>query len=135
MYADGISDLISIINVGLINRELFVMVRFTKMGLNILHILYIKGCILNYVVKGNKIVVFLKYYKGKSVLKELKRVSRVGRPIYWSIRRMSLITYRYSFSGFYIVSTVLGLIPSDDLLLGGAYEKFIMGKVLLKVSF
>jgi ribosomal protein S8 len=77
-----------------------------------------------------KVLVFLKYYQNKPIFFDISLVSTPGKRVFFSLGELSLVFNANSFAGFFIISTPIGLVTSNDCLLGG----HLSGEVLLKIS-
>lgn len=133
MTLDWLSNMIAIINVGVINRDQYVRVSRSMLNLKVLDVLYSQGVINYFFVQEEFVVVGLKYYKNKCVLERLERVSKPSRKIYLSARNLDRFYRRNSFNGFYVLSTCCGLISSNQTILMSE-ESGLSGLVLLKVK-
>jgi len=125
-----LADLVSRLNVAASKRLENVKVKQTDLTLRVLFLLYSNGVIRGFSVRSDFVLVFLKYFLGDSLFKNITIISRPGCRVFWNLRKLSLIYSFRSFSGFYIISSPKGLITSNDSLLGLR----LSGEVLLKVS-
>ena len=132
MYNDTLTDMVSRINVALLERDQNVSVPKSKLNILVLNQLYIKGCIGAFHINPMKVKVYLKYWNNKPVLQKLKCMSTPGRQFNWRFPYLRTELYKTNYMCFYILSTTMGVLCSDDLLLMG-YEKRIGGRILLKV--
>ena len=124
-----LGDLVCRLNVAARAHLKTIDVLNSKQGFSVLDILYKQGLIRGFVIKNDKIRVFLKYYENLPVCK-LVLVSKPSYRIYSSLPKLSLHYNNVTaFSGFYIISTNKGLLTSTDCLL----NKAICGEVILKV--
>lgn len=121
--------LVSRINFGTIRKLRFIKVKLNKTILEILKILYKYGVIRTFIVRGDKILIYNKYYLSKSAVK-LSLVSKPGNRIYLPLSQLAIKYNDNNFSGFYIISTQKGLCTSDYCLLHG----HISGEILIKVE-
>ena len=122
---DSISDLITRIrNAGMANKKT-VDSPMSSARENVLKVLLDEGYIRGYTVldcdeTGHKMLrVELKYYEGKPVIYEIKRVSKPGRRVYSSIKDLSLVKNGL---GINIISTDRGVmsdVEARKLSLGG----------------
>ena len=123
---DLVSDVFSIIRNAIAVKREFALVPFSQLVLKIIELLHGEGYIENFKVieLGNfkKIKVYLKYEGKKSVITELKKVSKPGRKIYFKSKDIRPILEGY---GVAMVSTSQGLL-TDRL----AREKKIGGEII-----
>jgi ribosomal protein S8 len=76
-----VSDLIAKLNLGAIRRLRFIKVNLNDMSLKILEVLYKQGAIRAFLVKGDKILVYYKYYLSRIAIK-ISIISKPGNRIY-----------------------------------------------------
>jgi len=101
------------INVSLVNKQL-ISIYYPKnknLCFKMLKLLYNEGYILSYLynINTNKILVYLNYYKGKSMIGGISSFNKSSFPVY--IKYTDLITiFKYGTSVL-ILSTVKGFIP------------------------
>jgi small subunit ribosomal protein S8 len=121
--------MISNIKVGYIGKQLQVSAGNNKVCVDILGILYRLGYIRGFTVIDRKsITIFLKYNKGKSVIRNINVVSTPGRRFYLQYRKL-LNSFPKSDTGSYIISTSRGIISSSEAMMFR-----IGGEVLVKVN-
>jgi small subunit ribosomal protein S8 len=86
---------------------------------------YIKG--FREIVKDDRafLRVTLKYYEGKSVIKELARVSKPSRRVYSRFKKISSV---FNGFGIYVLSTSKGIMSDAE-----AKENNVGGEILCKV--
>lgn len=128
MYQVG--DLALRLNVAAHRHLKSVRVVHSSLTLRLLYVLYANGVIRGFTIKKKFVLVFLKYYLGKSVFSSITLISKPGCRIYWSLRKLSLVYNFSNFTGFYIISSPRGFITSTEALLGVHSS----GEVLLKVT-
>lgn len=90
-YNDGISDLLTRIRNGYLVGLLYVKVRKSKINSSILNVLKDEGYIVDFKEdseKDNHINVLLRYKNGKPAINDLKRISKPGKRVYSSIKKM-----------------------------------------------
>jgi small subunit ribosomal protein S8 len=107
---DSISRIINAQQSNLLITKLF----FSKKVINILKVLWSEGFIWGFSISKDKktIKVFLRYYKGRPVIKKIKQISKPGRWVYVS----SDFLLKYSFgTGFFIISSSIGVHSSFSL--------------------
>lgn len=130
-----LSDIIVRLNVGSKCHFKFVTVLYSRFALAILRVLHGNGLIRGYFVENDSdesevIRVFLKYSSAVPAFFKITVVSTPGCRQYCTKKGLKLKFDHNHISGFYIMSTVKGLISSrDSLLLHG-----LGGEVLLQVS-
>lgn len=123
-----LSSLVAQLNLGSLRRLRFISISYTKLTIDIIKLLYKEGVIRLYILKGTKILVYFKYFKGCHLFK-FKVVSKPSKRIYWSLNKLSLNYSKENFSGFLVISTPNSIITSNDCLL----YKHTSGEVLFKV--
>jgi len=107
---DSISRIINAQQSNLLITSLF----FSKKVINILKVLRSEGFIWGFSISKDKktIKVFLRYYKGRPVIKKMKQISKPGRWVFVS----SDFLLKYSFgTGFFIISSSIGVHSSFHL--------------------
>jgi ribosomal protein S8 len=89
----------------------------SKLTISFLDVLFREGLIRNYKPLGtNKIEVFLKYYKGLSVIKNIRPASSGGRSVYYSIEDICYWKNSYSpMNSFLILNTSKQVFSSNEL--------------------
>jgi len=123
-----ISNAISIIKVGVINKKIEVNIQNTKAIVGILKILNELGYIRGFAIKNKKtIIVFLKYIKKNSVIRDISVVSTPGRRVF--MRKKEILSNIKKKNSFYILSTNKGLLTDEISSLFN-----IGGEVIIKVS-
>ena len=101
-----------------------ISIPFSNFRSKILDVLKKEGYIINFIVdkdKDNKksILVDLKYYEGRPVIREIKRVSKPGRRVYSSATSIPRV---HSGLGLAILSTSKGVMSDSEAIknnLGG----------------
>jgi small subunit ribosomal protein S8 len=92
MSIDTMADFLTIIRNGIMISAPSIQAPFSRMKHHVALLLKEEGFIYDAVVQGEgtdkKIVVYLKYKNGESVIHEIKRVSVPGRRIYKSITNL-----------------------------------------------
>ena len=78
------------------DRRLFsIMINYNKLVIKILYILWSLGFINGFSFvnfTGNKIVIYLKYFKGRSVLRGIYPVSKPGKRVYIGYKSLLKLT-------------------------------------------
>lgn len=106
IITDTLSNLFSTIKNGFLSKKTKIIQQNSKQSINVLNILVNEGFIKSYKINSkNQIEVYLKYKNNKSVINEIKRVSRPGKRFY--IKNKDLYIKK---QGFYIISTSLGIL-------------------------
>ncbi len=88
MCTSTLASFVSRVKIAYAHNDLSVIVRYSKLLVNILDILIREGCIIGYNVGysssfcGLNITVFLKYYNNKSVIRKIKVISTPGLRVY-----------------------------------------------------
>lgn len=123
LNTDPIADMLSRIRNASMRRKPFVDVPYSSMKVRVIKILQQEGYILRYaIVDGNPapvIKVLLKYKEGKSVITEIKRVSKPGRRAYADKKSIPSVIGGL---GITIISTSKGVITgkkAKELGIGG----------------
>jgi len=110
MYTDTIADMLTRVRNAVMAKHEKVEVPSSKIKKELVNILKEEGYIKNYkVVESNgreKIIVYLKYINGESVVKGLERVSKPSRRVYAGKDEIPEILGGY---GIAIVSTSKGI--------------------------
>ncbi len=128
---DSISDLITRIRNGQMARKKTVDSPMSRARENLLKVLLSEGYIRGYEIvdvegAGHKILrVELKYFEGKPVICEIKRVSKPGRRVYSSVKDLPLVRNGL---GINILSTNKGVMSDVD-----ARKQSIGGEILCSV--
>ncbi len=106
IITDTLSNLFSKIKNGFLSKKTKIIQQNSKQTINILNILINEGFIKSYKINSkNQIEIFLKYKNNKSVISDIKRLSKPGKRLY--IKNKDLYIKK---KGFYIISTSLGLL-------------------------
>lgn len=107
----------SIIKNGLNKKFSSVFIHNSILTLSFLDVLFREGLISHYSLLSNgDIEVFLKYYKGVSVINNIKPISTSGRSIYYSLKDISRWKNSYSSSSsFLILNTSKKVFSSNEL--------------------
>ena len=108
---------LSILKNGLNKKFSSVFIHKSNLTLSFLNVLYKEGVIRSYnILSENQIEVFLKYYKGVSILKNINLISTSSRFIYYSIEDISYWKNKYSPSNsFLILNTSQKVFSSNEL--------------------
>lgn len=130
MLTDPIADMFARIKNAINRKQEIVKIPGSKIKKNILELLKREGYIEAYSIEpmneySYNFIVKLKYYKGKPVINDLKRVSKPGRRIYRSYNEIPLVL---SGLGLTIVSTSKGIISHREAIknkLGGEVIGFV----------
>ena len=127
---DPIGDMFTRIRNGQMRLLNTIDVPASNFRLKILEVLKSEGYILNYFIEkkdNNKknLKVDLKYYEGSPVIKEIKRVSKPGRRVYSSAKRIPKIQNGL---GLAILSTPKGVMSDNE-----ARKNNLGGEIICKV--
>jgi len=125
-----VADAIAQLNLGCKRRLRFIYLSYTTQVMQIVLILHKQGVLRNFKVSKDLIIVHFKYYRGRPVCTNIVVVSKFSKRIYWSTRKLSIVSNKHNFTGFYILSTPQGYFTSMYCLLAG----FIGGEVICKVE-
>jgi len=124
-----LSNAISSIKVGVINKRIEVDVPNTKVIVNVLKILGELGYIRGFTIKNKKnILFFLKYFKKNPVIRNISVVSTPGRRVFIQKKEI-LIGMNKKEAGFYIISTNKGLLTDE---ISSAFN--VGGEVMVRVN-
>ena len=123
-FVDPIGDMLTRIRNGQMRSLNKISIPFSNFRSKILDVLKKEGYIINFIVdkdKDNKksILVDLKYYEGRPVIREIKRVSKPGRRVYSSATSIPRV---HSGLGLAILSTSKGVMSDSEAIknnLGG----------------
>ena len=123
-FVDPIGDMLTRIRNGQMRSLNKISIPFSNFRSKILDVLKKEGYIINFIVdkdKDNKksILVDLKYYEGRPVIREIKRVSKPGRRVYSSATSIPRV---HSGLGLAILSTSKGVMSDTEAVknnLGG----------------
>ncbi len=125
MMTDPIADMLTRIRNALMVGKEQVEIPASRLKKEIARILKEEGFIEDYKVQENpvqdRIIIKLKYYKGQSVIRGLKRVSKPGRRVYVSKSELPKVLGGL---GIAIISTSKGVMTDKEcrkLGLGGEY--------------
>ena len=129
-FVDPIGDMLTRIRNAQMRSLNKVEIPNSKFREKILNVLKQEGFISDYkkspdINKKNSIYVDLKYYAGKPVINEIKRVSKPGRRVYARAESMPRIQNGL---GLAIVSTSKGIMTDND-----ARNQNIGGEIICKV--
>ena len=121
---DPIGDMLTRIRNGQMRSLNKISIPFSNFRFKILEVLKKEGFIIDFYIEESKeksksILVVLKYYEGKPVIKEIKRVSKPGRRVY--SRAISIPKIKNGL-GLAILSTSKGVMSDSDAIknnLGG----------------
>lgn len=123
-----IASFISKLHLGSLRRVRFITVSYCKLTIEITKLLYKEGVIRLYLLKGTKILIYYKFFRGCNLFK-FKIISKPSKRVYWSLHKLSLNYNKENFSGFFVISTPIGLITSNETLILG----HMSGEVLFKI--
>lgn len=108
IITDTLSNLFSKIKNGYLSNKSKITQQKSKQSVNILNILIREGFIKSYKISStnkNQLEIYLKYKNNRSVLTEIKRMSKPGKRLY--IKNKDLYIKK---KGFYILSTSTGIL-------------------------
>lgn len=107
---DPIADMLTCIRNSQSANKLYVNLTYSKIKVSIIKVLQEEGYIKNFLIEkkenNNIIKVNLKYFKGKSVIQQIKRISKPGLRIYKPANKIPKIMNGL---GIVIISTSKGL--------------------------
>ena len=128
--SDTLGDMLTRIRNGQTTNKKVVDAPASRFRKNVLEVLKREGFIRNFEEKEmrpgiNFFEIELKYYNGKPVISEIKRVSKPGRRVYSSIKNLQKT---YNGLGISILSTPRGVMSDNE-----AREANVGGEVLCQV--
>ena len=128
--SDTLGDMLTRIRNGQTTNKKIVDAPASRFRKNVLEVLKREGFIRNFEVKEmrpgiNFFEIELKYYNGKPVISEIKRVSKPGRRVYSSIKNLQKT---YNGLGISILSTPRGVMSDNE-----AREANVGGEVLCTI--
>ena len=128
--SDTLGDMLTRIRNGQTTNKKVVDAPASRFRKNVLEVLKREGFIRNFEEKEvkpgiNTFEIELKYYNGKPVITEIKRVSKPGRRVYSSIKNLQKT---YNGLGISILSTPRGVMSDNE-----AREANVGGEVLCTI--
>ena len=128
--SDTLGDMLTRIRNGQTTNKKVVDTPASRFRKNVLEVLKREGFIRNFEEKEmrpgiNFFAIELKYYNGKPVISEIKRVSKPGRRVYSSIKNLQKT---YNGLGISILSTPRGVMSDNE-----AREANVGGEVLCTI--
>lgn len=116
MINDVVSDMLARIRNALSVDKDTVDLVYSKMSIGVLNVMKEEGYIDSFDVVDvrpgvKKIVLNLKYYYGKPVIKKMVRISKPSRRVYYGISDLPLV---YNGLGISILSTSMGIISDRE---------------------
>ena len=128
--SDTLGDMLTRIRNGQTTNKKIVDAPASRFRKNVLEVLKREGFIRNFEEKQmrpgiNFFEIELKYYNGKPVISEIKRVSKPGRRVYSSIKNLQKT---YNGLGISILSTPRGVMSDNE-----AREANVGGEVLCTI--
>jgi len=129
-FVDPVGDMITRIRNGQMRSLNKINIPFSNFRLKILEVLKKEGYIIDFNIDNGKkkikfLSVDLKYYEGRPVIKEIKRVSKPGRRVY---SRATSIPKVLNGLGLAILSTSKGVMSDTD-----AIKNNLGGEIICKV--
>ena len=128
--SDTLGDMLTRIRNGQTTNKKIVDAPASRFRKNVLEVLKREGFIRNYEEKETKpginfFEIELKYYNGKPVITEIKRISKPGRRVYSNIKNLQKT---YNGLGISILSTPRGVMSDNE-----AREAKVGGEVLCTI--
>ena len=128
--SDTLGDMLTRIRNGQTTNKKVVDAPASRFRKNVLEVLKREGFIRNFEEKEikpgiNSFEIELKYYNGKPVITEIKRISKPGRRVYSSIKNLQKT---YNGLGISILSTPRGVMSDNE-----AREANVGGEVLCTI--
>jgi small subunit ribosomal protein S8 len=127
---DPVSDMLTRIRNGQHAGKDRIVSPNSKLRKSILDVLKREGYIHNYTMKEirkgvTELSIELKYFEGKPVIKNIKRISTPGRRVYSQIENLPKV---YNGLGISVMSTPKGILSDQE-----AREKHVGGEILCQV--
>jgi ribosomal protein S8 len=122
MNVSRLEKFLSQFRFGLKMNKLSVTLEKTSLAYSILELFLAKGFINGFFICDNKIIVFLRFFGFKNILRLGCQVSKSSSPFYLSFNQLCFFLKGFRSRRFYIISTPLGFFFSNDALkysLGG----------------
>lgn len=116
---NAINKLLVSIKTNYINNNKYASCFYNKLSLQVIYVLYKKGLINNYFINGKKILISLKYYDNKPLIKDVQLCTKPSLKKYFKTRELKEF---YLKNNYFLASTSQGLLFSTDavkLKLGG----------------
>jgi ribosomal protein S8 len=118
------AKLFSGIKNGFLAKKSKIIQQYSKKSIQILNILLREGFIKKYIIEKKTIIIYLKYKQNKSVINDIKYISKNEKNIY--IKNKNLYKIK---KNFLILSTSLGLVTVIE-----AKKYNIGGKLICKIN-
>jgi len=130
MLSDPIGDMLTRIrNAIMANKKEVVIEPVSKLKMAILDVMKREGYIDGYRLEGEgvkkRLVVYLRYYKGKPVIQYIERVSKPGRRVYVGVDEIPKV---FNGLGIAILSTSKGVLSDSE-----AKKLRVGGELICKV--
>nr|YP_010616480.1 ribosomal protein S8 [Peronosclerospora sorghi]WAU47957.1 ribosomal protein S8 [Peronosclerospora sorghi] len=126
IVTDTLANLFSKIKNGYLAKKSKIVQKKSKQCINILNIFIKEGFIKSYKINSkNQLDIYLKYKKNKSVITNIKRLSKPGKRLYITNKNL----YKKK-TGFYIISTSLGILTDLE-----AKKLNVGGELICQIFF
>lgn len=125
MLTDPVADMLARIRNALMRKKPSVIVPNSRIKRGILDVLIREGYVVSYDVENLNLCVHLKYWNGRSVIQEMRRVSKPSVKIYSPLRKLSPFANGLGVS---ILTTSRGIMSDRE-----ARQVRVGGKILLTV--
>lgn len=122
MNVSRLEKFLSQFRFGLRTNKSSVVLQKTGLTYCILELFVTKGFINGFFVCGDKIIVFLRFFGLKNILRLGPQISKSSSPFYISSNQLQFFLKGFRSRRFYVISTSLGFVFSHDALkysLGG----------------
>ena len=116
--------LISLKNASLFRKE-YLILKYSKNILDILHGLYDEGFVQSYKIVDGKIFILLRYFFNKPVLKNIKLISTQSKMRNFSLKLLSKLSKKKTVIFFSTSKGIMTLSKCKKLNLGGLALFFI----------
>lgn len=123
------SNFISIIKIGYLNRKPFVNVRNQQKNIKLLYFLLQHGLIRQFNLEGKNIKVWLRYIKNKPLVQNITMISKKGFRKYITFSELNKLNNR-SGTNLFILSTPYGYLTNVEAL-----NLKCGGELLLSLTF
>jgi len=124
-----VGSLVSRINLAVSHKKLCITERKSPISEKILYLLVDKHIINHFIVTKTSYIIFLKYGPNKSIIRNLKIISKPNKRIFVNVYKLNSIVNLNSCS-FFILSTTSGLFFERDCL-----RLNLGGELLFSINF
>lgn len=118
----NIQEFLNKVHIGYKCRSTFITIDLNVENTKIVHYFYEKGWVKLYLIKNNKIVVYLRYVNNKPLFTKIKFVSTSGHRKYFTNKGVTFFRKNIGGSARILMHTSFGLLSSkfaENLCIGG----------------